>query len=104
MPSILEINGSIPRTMDYAQIKAQEDSKAALAQQHTVEAMDKNQQEKATNVHEGANADNYLGNLNSDGHNRQGYEGDGGKNRKKKEQEPDGKVVLKRSGGFDLKI
>ena len=25
MPSILEINGSIPRTMDFAQIKAQED-------------------------------------------------------------------------------
>ncbi len=104
MPSILEINGSIPRTMDFAQIKAQEDSRATIAQQQTVEAMDRNQQEKASNVHESANADNYMGDLNSEGHNRGGYAGDGGKNRKKKEEEPDGKVVLKTGGGFDLKI
>lgn len=102
MASLIEIQGGIPRTQDYATLRQQEDMKSTIQQAQSGIRMDEQVRTKSSNVHESENADNYLDGSGEGKGERKSYAGDGGKNRKKKQ--PDGKVVLKSTSGIDIKI
>ncbi|MCR5716041.1 MAG: hypothetical protein K6G23_04295 [Lachnospiraceae bacterium] len=107
MPSIVEINGGIPRVMDYAAQRQQEDAKGALQQANMNTQQDREANDQLLTVHENGNTQELQLDLSTGGGGAF-YEGDGGKQRKKKDEKektPEGKVVMKNpSGGFDMRI
>lgn len=97
----LEQYGMITRTQDYSSLRAQEETKENTLQQHLqtqTENQVEHQMSQVQNTNQAEMAEKKDGGSS-------GYAGDGGRNRKKKEEKPsDGKVVLKGMGTFDMKI
>ncbi|MBP3204520.1 MAG: hypothetical protein J6M66_03750 [Lachnospiraceae bacterium] len=93
---------TMSRAQDYTAIKQNEDNKGMMDQVNLVHQGQKNEETKATTVHDSANADWY--NKKQDGRDKGNneYAGDGGRKREKKATID--RVVVKGRGGFDLKI
>lgn len=94
---------TISRAQDYTTIKQNEDNKAFIDQTNLGHIAQQNEDIKANTVVDSQNADwhNKRQDAREKGSNE--YAGDGGQKRGRKE-EPDGRVIIKGQGGFDLKI
>lgn len=101
----LEQFGTIGRTQDFSILKQQEDTKVSAEQANIQEQVEKRADERLNQVR---SADNAMLNekkfdAKEKGNNE--YAGDGGRGRKKAaDQKSDGKVILKRTQSFDMKI
>lgn len=94
----IEVNGMVVRQQDFQSFKAQEEAKPLQDNINYQTQVEKNVETKSTNVVQKNDVDY---NQNSDSRHNE-YSGDGGKNRKKKEE--DGKVINKTIRSFDVKI
>ena len=96
-----ELNASVGRTQDFSIMKAAEDSKVNVDQMNFAANVEQNVEQKATSVSQ----QDDTGDANNDSANRNPYGGDGGRNRKKKSDIPaQGRVLVKKPGGFDISI
>lgn len=101
----LEQYGTIGRTQDFAILKHQEDTKTSTEQMQIQVENEKETNDKLNQVRSADNAqlNGKKFDAKEKGDNR--YVGDGGRNRKKKEQrDAKEKVVLKQARSFDTKI
>lgn len=103
MISPIENNGMIARTQDIALFRQQDDVRAAGTQMHIQEQVDERGSENVRTVHHSDDSDK------ADTHHDAREEGKNkyynNRNAKpKKKSEEDGRVIVKKSGGFDLKV
>lgn len=91
----IELQGQIVRTQDYQAVKHQEDSRTSVEQTSLQSQIQKQESARLTRVQtsEHASAQN-MGHHDASEKGKNKYEGDGGRQRRKKEEE-DGKVLLK---------
>lgn len=102
--SRVELQGQIARAQDFTTIKHQEDSKGLVDQTHYQKQVDRKVEVKAHQVQHGDDAENEGKRFDAKEKGNGTYYGDGGRRRKNKEQESDGRVVLKGHGSLDIKI
>lgn len=93
---------TITRSQDYTTIKQNEDNKGMIDQNNSGMQVQKQTQELTKEVHSGNNAEWYKKKPDAKEKGGSEYNGDGGKNRKKKEQQD--RVVVKAHQGFDVKV
>lgn len=99
----IEIQGQITRAQDFTSIKHNEDTKGAVEQANVSEQFSKQVEAQVTKVKRGDQPEYYNKKFDAKDKGSNEYHGDGGQNRKKKEQkEPDGKVLLKGVGSFNI--
>lgn len=99
----IEIQGQITRAQDFTSIKHHEDSKGAVDQANVSVQFSKQVEAQVTKVKRGEQPEYYNKRFDAKDKGSNEYHGDGGQNRRKKEQkEPDGKVLLKGMGSFDI--
>lgn len=105
MASLIELRGGIQRTQDYASIRQNEESRAALQQANSDGVIKNQAEQKANNVHERDNTEFYDRQFDaSQKGDNEYYRQEQERKKKKEEKEKDGKVTLKQGGGFDIKI
>ena len=95
--------GTIARSQDYTTIKQNEDNKNIAQQSVLIQDREKEDTQKTKQVNQSDNAEWQQKKFDAREKGSNSYEGDGGSKRKK-EKEPDGKVILKGRSGFDIKI
>jgi len=100
----LTLNGSMQRLQDVSTIKHNEDSKVFVDQNNFQTQFNKQIDHKLNQVHQSDNADKQSKKFDAKEKGNGSYSGDGGKNRKKQEDVPQGRVIPKNMGGFDFKI
>ncbi len=83
-------------------LKQNDDNKPVIDQVNISNQVEKNQDSKVHDVRTADNADN--GEKKFDAREKGSNEYQSNRNGQKKKKAPDGKVVLKNPGGFDLKI
>ncbi|MDE5866586.1 MAG: hypothetical protein K2H31_08315 [Lachnospiraceae bacterium] len=99
----IEIQGQITRAQDFTSIKHHEDTRGSVEQANVSTQFSKQVEAQVTKVNRGEQPEYYNKKFDAKDKGSNEYHGDGGQNRKKKEQkEPDGKVLLKRVGSFDI--
>ncbi|MCR4989360.1 MAG: hypothetical protein K6A38_00650 [Lachnospiraceae bacterium] len=102
--SRVELQGQITRANDFATVKHNEDHHSQVMQSHIAESNDKAVEVRLHHVNDAEHAENRQKRFDAKEKGSNEYAGDGGQNRKKKE-ERDGRVILKApEHGFDLKI
>lgn len=94
---------TIARSQDYSNIKHNENNKVITDQSNVVEQVQKEVESKTRQVQDSEDPQWHNKKFDAKEKGDGKYSGDGGKNRRKK-QEEDGKVTLKGRGGFDMKI
>jgi hypothetical protein len=102
--SRVELQGQITRAQDFTNLKQQEDNKGLVDQSNFQHRVDQNTEVKARQVQQGEKALNEGKRFDAKEKGNGTYYGDGGKRRQKEEKEKDGRVVVKGTGGFDVKI
>lgn len=95
--------GTVVRSQDYTMIKQNEDNKNVAQQSVLVQDKQKEDTQKTKQVNQSDDTQWQQKKFDAREKGSGNYEGDGGRKRKK-EKEPDGKVVMKGRGGFDIKI
>ena len=103
----IELQGTITRAQDYTTIKHNEDNKGMVDQSNFQTQFHKTVENKVTKDHQGDNTENGKKNYDSKEKGNGEYSGDGGRQRRKnkdKENDIDGRVLLKGIGRFDAKI
>lgn len=99
--SPIEMNGMVGRTQDFSIMKHHDDMKSVIDQGNSLNQVEKNTDNKTHTVIEGQKAETDGENSGS----KNPYGGDGGKNRKKKDEIPEeGRMMIKKRGGFDTKV
>ena len=101
----LEQFGSIGRTQDFSIMKHQENAKETGNQIIIHNQIEKDTENKLSQVRNADHSEllNKKFDAKEKGENQ--YHGDGGRNKQKQnEKQPDGKVILKGNGFFDMKI
>lgn len=101
---MVELHGTIQRTQDYTAIKHQENAKPMVDQANFQTQMDKRVEEKSTQVLQGDDTSRNENNADAREKGKNSYAGDGGANRKKKDNAQEGKVVLKGMSHFDMSV
>lgn len=103
---MVELHGAIQRTQDYTAIKHQENAKPTVDQANFQTQMDKRVEEKHTQVLQGDDTTRNENHADAREKGKNSYAGDGGANRKKKDNVQEGKVVLKGKGvsHFDMSV
>lgn len=96
-------NGSVSRMQDVTPIKQNEDMKGMVDQANFQDTFHKQIDHKLSQVHQSDNAENRQRKFDAKEKGDNEYRGDGGKKRRQ-EETPDGKVIAKLRGGFDIKI
>ncbi|RKJ43550.1 hypothetical protein D7X25_25810 [bacterium 1XD42-8] len=102
--SPLEMNGMITRTQDYSAMKHNENSKGAIDQNNLQNQFTKTVDQHIKTVHNPDDAQYHQYGYDSKEKGNNEYTGDGGKNRKKKKEKNEGKVIVKDKKSFDMKI
>ena len=103
--SRVELQGQVTRAQDFTTIKQNEDNKGLVDQNKFQQQFDRTVDNKLHQVQQGDKAENEGKRYDAKEKGNGSYAGDGGKRRNKEEkEEKDGKVVLKKPGGFDIKI
>lgn len=103
--SMVEMNGAVQRTQDYATLKHNENNKTINDQTNFQTQFSKQVQEKSTQVKRGDDAQNQNQRQDAKEKGKNQYFGDGGKRRQTgNNNSGDGKVIRKNSSGFDMKI
>ncbi len=101
----VELNGAMGRLQDVTAIKHNVDNKGFVDQSNIQNQFHKEIDQKLKYVHESDNAENRLKKFDAKEKGNGQYSGDGGQKKKKtKEEEVNGKIVLKNSHNFDIKI
>lgn len=98
---VIEI-ATIARSQDYATIKHHETAKVVTDQGQITTQVQKEANQNTRQVREGENPSWQSKKFDAKEKGDGSYSGDGGQRRKKEEK--DGRVILKSSGGFDVKI
>ncbi|MBR1876019.1 MAG: hypothetical protein IJ805_02805 [Lachnospiraceae bacterium] len=93
-------SGTISVSQDISIIKQNDDNKVAIMQNAVENNVDEQTDIKDHSVQEQQDTDTST---EDNGGSRNEYAGDGGMHRKKR-KDPDGKVVIKKKGGFDISI
>lgn len=101
--SPLVTHGTIARTQDFTTIKHNEDQKGLIDQSNFQQQFRKEVNDRPHQVNRQDNADFYNRNFDAKDKGDNQYYGDGGKNRKRQQEEP-GKVIIKGQNSFDMKI
>lgn len=102
--SRVELQGQITRAQDFTNIKHNEDTRGMVEQNQIARNESAAAQIKLHHVNDSEHTENRQKKFDAKEEGSNQYYGDGGQNRKKRE-EPDGKVVLKNHHpSFDLKI
>lgn len=103
--SRVELQGQIAHAQDYTNIKHHEDSSPMVQQNTLAQQNDKSVELKLSHVNDMEHAENRQKGFDASDEGSNQYSGDGGASRKKKDENPDGRVVVKgKHSGFDLKI
>ncbi len=98
--SPIELSGTVGRTQDFSIMKHQDDAKPVIDQGNSLVQVEKNVESQASTVIRGNRTE-----TNTEGGDGKGYAGDGGRQRKKKDEVPkEGRVMVKRPGGFDISV
>lgn len=100
---IVDLNTAMTGINDINIIKHQEDNKGAVMQNNIQHQMEQGVEVKLTHVRQADDVHENSKKFDAREKGSNEYHGNGGENRKKKEDNPDGKVVPKYSG-FDIKI
>ena len=101
----LELSGAIGRTQDFAVLKQNEDNKSAMVQGTIVDTARKEEEQKANTVNRTDQVVNYDHKFDAKEEGKNQYAGDGGQHRKKEDEaHKDGKVTLKSTSSFDIRI
>lgn len=101
----VEMQGQITRAQDFTTIKHNEDNKPIVEQANFGEQMVKQVERQVNRVNQGNQPDYHEGNSDAKDKGSNEYYGDGGRSRKKKLQEnPDGKVLMKKVNTFDFTV
>ncbi len=101
---IVEINSAMTGINDFHNIRHNEEAKAGVDQANFQNQFDQEMETKRIDVNQSEDANNRQKRFDSRDKGSNEYSGDGGRNRKKKEDSnPDGRVIPKYSG-FDMKI
>ncbi|MBR5360842.1 MAG: hypothetical protein IK123_08130 [Lachnospiraceae bacterium] len=100
---IVEINSAMTGINDFNNIRHNEEAKAGIDQTNFQNQFDQEMETKRIDVNESEDANNRQKKFDSRDKGSNEYSGDGGRNRKKKDENPDGRVIPKYSG-FDMKI
>lgn len=98
----LTLNGTIARVQDFSAIKQNEDQKGLIDQSNLQNHFNKEIQERPHQVNHADDADFHNRKFDAKDKGSNQYEGDGGKNRRKSDE--DGKVFIKGQNRFDVKI
>lgn len=102
--SRVELQGQITRAQDFTNIKHNEDTRGMVEQNQIAKNESAAAELKFHHVNDSEHTENRQRRFDAKEEGSNQYQGDGGRNRKNK-QEPDGKVFLKTpQHGFDLKI
>lgn len=100
----IELQGTIARTNDYAQLRHTEDNKSAFQQAGITADIRKATDVKQETVNRNTGKDEHMEKFDAKEKGSNEYSGDG-KRHNKKEEAPDGKVVIKGTGSsFDVRI
>ena len=100
---IVEINSAMTGINDFHNIRHNEEAKAGVDQVNFQNQFNQEMENKRIDNNQSEDANNRQKRFDSRDKGSNEYSGDGGRNRKKKEENPDGRVVPKYSG-FDMKI
>ncbi len=101
----LEQYGAIGRTQDFSTIRQQEDAKMLGNQTLIQTQVEKEVEEKLSQVRQADHSEMKEKKFDAKEKGDNQYSGDGGKGRKKApDKKPEGRVVLKGTGSFDMKI
>ncbi len=102
--SPIYFNGTIGASQNVAELRAGEEGRVNILHGEAAKRTEDGTQEKLNRVREADDADNNLRKFDSSEKGDNEYAGDGGRNRKKRENEKDGRVLIKNKGGFDISI
>lgn len=100
----VEMNGMISRTQDFTTIKQNEDNKGMIDQNNFQNQFKQEINHQMNRVQKGDDAKQEQKKYDAKEKGNGQYSGDGGKNKKKKEEKPEGKVIIKGKSSFDMKI
>lgn len=101
--SPIEFNGAVGRTQDFSTVRQNEEQKGMVDQNNFQRHFEQEINQNLHTVRKQDEADQKKNSFDAKNKGNGNYSGDGGKNRKKKPQEP-GNVRIKSQGGFDMKI
>ena len=101
--SPLMFNGSVTRMQDITPVKHNEDMKGIVDQTNFQNTVHKQIDNKLNQVHQSDNAENRQKKFDAKDKGDNEYSGDGGQ-RRKKDKNPDGRVVAKKPKTFDMKV
>ena len=101
----VEMQGQITRAQDFTSIKHNEDTKGMVEQANFGQQMTKQIERRVTRVNQGEQPEYHEKKFDAKDKGSNEYQGDGGKSRKKKlEENPDGKVLMKKVYDFDFSV
>lgn len=102
--SRIELQGTVARAQDFTTIKHNEDNKGAMAQVSIQKQNSEETEQKLQQVNKSDETKQQDKRFDAKDKSDNQYAGDGGKKRKRKEENPDGKVIIKGQARFDMKI
>ncbi|MBO5209204.1 MAG: hypothetical protein J6B68_07665 [Lachnospiraceae bacterium] len=101
----IELQGQITRAQDFTTVKHNEDTRGMVEQANVGNQFAKIVENHVKKVNKGEQPEYHNKKFDAKEKGSNEYSGDGGqKGRKKEEKEPDGKVLLKGVGNFDISL
>lgn len=102
---LVELQGSVQRLQDYAQLKHNDDNKGVVMQSQLARDAKETQEDKANTVRRGDDVNNGQKRFDAKDKGSNEYTGDGGRYRNNAERNKDGKVIIKGEGSIlDIRI
>ena len=98
----VELQGQITRAQDFTTVKHNEDTKGLVDQTNFGQQMTKQVEKQVKRVNEGKQPEYHERKFDAKDKGSNEYRGDGGRSRRKKKKEPDGKVLLKGVSTFEI--
>lgn len=102
--SPIEMNGMVTRSQDISTLKQNEDNKAMIHQGNIANTMVKKNQEKSEQVNVAEKTENNEYRYDAKEKGSGSYQSNNGRQKKKDDKESDGKVIMKQTGGFDMRV
>ncbi len=101
----VEMQGQITRAQDYTTIKHNEDAKGMVEQANVGQQMTKQVERQVNRVNKGNQPEYHERKFDAKDKGSNEYHGDGGQARKRKKGEnPDGKVLMKKAEKIDFSV
>lgn len=101
----VEMQGQITRAQDYTTIKHNEDAKGMVEQANVGQQMTKQVERQVNRVNKGNQPEYHERKFDAKDKGSNEYHGDGGQARKRKKGEnPDGKVLMKKADRIDFSV